>query len=439
MSLDSSSASVKSADTGQIDRIDLPMRAFAGGFYGNLQAMYDHLGVRYQVQPFLFSFSRIVPSIQTSLVQNKGDVYFIHSSNNDQIPPTRPENVSFLAYMVEVVYLFIWYGWFTICCFFIAPVTSTGDDICETFEQYVQRIRLPQYFTRNYILPLMCSVATCPHESLLQFPAMDLIDYKRRTHRKRHYVVCNKIREVQAKLAQGLEIQLSTRVVAVKPYDSGIELLWEDVKLGRGSNLTRKTFDRVILAVPPDVVGTIFEPLRRRLALIPTLITESIVHTNETRLPCSRPRAKDPTTQTIHLRTSTEGSARTESVHVQPSGVLVTTCPLIPIHAANIIQSSRFTRVLRTPASRKLVNNIFGAGSSLTGEACKESLLPAWKNGNGGVWLAGGWCWDGLVLLEGCVVSAMRVANALGVEIPWQERVYTESWEREKCFEPKCT
>lgn len=75
--------------------------------------------------------------------------------------------------------------------------------------------------------------------------------------------------------------------------------------------------------------------------------------------------------------------------------------------------------MLRTPASRKLVNNIFSADFSSTGDGSKETLLPEWKNGNGGVWLAGGWCWDGMVLLEGCVVSAMRVANALEVEVPW--------------------
>lgn len=43
----------------------------------------------------------------------------------------------------------------------------------------------------------------------------------------------------------------------------------------------------------------------------------------------------------------------------------------------------------------------------------------SWRNGDGNVWLVGAWCWDGMVLLEGCVVSAMRVADDLGVEVPW--------------------
>jgi hypothetical protein len=46
--------------------------------------------------------------------------------------------------------------------------------------------------------------------------------------------------------------------------------------------------------------------------------------------------------------------------------------------------------------------------------------VPQWRSGDDNVYLVGGWCWDGMVLLEGCVVSAMRVADALGVEVPWR-------------------
>jgi len=45
-----------------------------------------------------------------------------------------------------------------------------------------------------------------------------------------------------------------------------------------------------------------------------------------------------------------------------------------------------------------------------------------WLNGDGNVWLVGGWCWDGMVLLEGCVISAMRVADGMGVQVPWRKK-----------------
>lgn len=32
----------------------------------------------------------------------------------------------------------------------------------------------------------------------------------------------------------------------------------------------------------------------------------------------------------------------------------------------------------------------------------------------------GGCCWEGMVPLEGCIVSAIAVADTFGVDIPWR-------------------
>ena len=47
ISLDAASTTIRDPVTGQSARVDGPMRAFAGGYYKNLRAMYDYLGVRY--------------------------------------------------------------------------------------------------------------------------------------------------------------------------------------------------------------------------------------------------------------------------------------------------------------------------------------------------------------------------------------------------------
>ena len=391
------------------------MRAFAGGFYDNLRLMYDHLNVRYQSQPFLYNFTKLVnPWTQPS-------AYFIHSSNNHRIPPIRPNQVHPLMHVVEMVYLLVCYAWFSICCFVIAPKPSTENTACESVGDYLQRVWLPAYFTTNYLLPLMSSVTTCPHETLLRFPANDLVRYKRKTHNSQHYTVATGVQDVQRKLTKGLNIRLLARVVAVKPQRCGkVRVCWENAEETPGTKTTDTVFDRVILAVPPDVVRWIFEPLRHDMSRIPTTMVTSVVHTKA----CTADGPKDPasidlhspnsTEQTIHLRTSTSPISQTESIHVQPSGVLVTTCPIAQIPSSQIIKSSTFTRVLRTPESRQIVNSIFASSPSNTG--------AGWKNGDGGVWLAGGWCWDGMVLLEGCVVSAMRIAEGFGVEVPWRRR-----------------
>ena len=139
------------------------MRAFAGGYYNNLKALYDYLGVQYRSQPFLFEFG------ESNWGRNGRShaSYFVHASNLHRLAP-RPRSVGLRLYLAELVYLIACYAWFSVCCFLIAPRRE------ETLQQYLQRVKVPQRFVAYYLLPLMSSVTTCPHKSLLAFPAVDL-------------------------------------------------------------------------------------------------------------------------------------------------------------------------------------------------------------------------------------------------------------------------
>jgi Flavin containing amine oxidoreductase len=404
------------------------MRAFASGFYCNLKAMYDYLGVEYLAQSFLFSFS-VAPSHNVTAPQpTRHPAYFIHSSNNHRIPPLKPEGTTVFEYVVQLVYLLLCYAWYTICCFLVPPRTHGKRGTSETFGQYLMRIRLPRHFTDYYLLPLMSAVTTCPHDTLLQFPACDLTEYKKQTYRAEHYTVSNGVHGVQEKLSKGIRTRLSTRVLAVKPQDIRIKVYWKLSGDCAKADPFEDSFDRVILAVPPDVVAKIFAPLSYEMSGIPTTPVESVAHHVPSKAggvfleaiakgSHSRRRFDTGPAQMIHLRTSVDGAHRTESAHEQPSGVTVTNCPLTTVPSSESIRSVKFTRVLRTPESREIVNSIFGEhlASSWT-----RRHGSGWRNGDGGVWLAGGWCWDGLVLLEGCEVSAMRIADAFGVDVPWR-------------------
>ncbi|TLD24727.1 hypothetical protein E2P81_ATG12063 [Venturia nashicola] len=411
LSLDSSSISINNS-FGHVDRIDLPMRAFAGGFYNHLQAMYDYLEVHYHEQPFLFSFS------ESLISKSRTEPYFIHSSNLHHFPPLRPKGTSLVGFVCRIVYLFACYIWYTICCFFIHPRFNAKTRVSESYAEYLTRIRLPRHFVDQLLVPLMSSVTTCPHDSLLQFPAVDLVDYKKKTHGAHHFTVSNGVHMVQEKLSRGLDTRLSTSVLSVEPTELGINVTAQSHGY---SSIAVDTFDRVVLAVPPNVVGKVFSPLRDQMLRIPTIEVESVVHHAGAKMGLSSSQISEKPEmisscrrmgqpQLIELRTSSNGTARTESAHLQPSGVTVTTCPIVSLPPEEVIQAVTFTRVLRTPESRELVNSIFD----------QTPREKGWRNGDDGIWLAGGWCWDGLVLLEGCEVSAMRIADAFGVEIPWR-------------------
>ncbi|KAF3038381.1 hypothetical protein E8E11_001258 [Didymella keratinophila] len=364
LSLDSASVSVPNAARASPDRVDLPMRAFAGGFYSNLRSMYDYLGIRYQSQPFLFEFAQ------------SRSPYFTHASNLHRLP-ARPNGVGLIPYLLELGFLALCYVYFSLCCFFVAPHTG------ETLQAYFERTWMPEHFVTYFVLPLISSG----------------------------------VRAAQDRLAKGIQYELNTAIVAVEPQEKGVRLSWNNAD-GKQQN---DIFDKVVLAVAPDVVGQVFEPLEHHMACIPTAVVESVVHTDDTVLNIGYeeepPGRRGGNAQLIHLNTSKSNKHKTESHHIQPCGAIVTTCPFSPLEESRVTHSARFTRVLRSPQSQRIVNAIFGDTQECYSN---EKAVPLWRNGDDNVYLVGGWCWDGMVLLEGCVVSAMRVAEALDVKIPWR-------------------
>lgn len=417
------------------------MRACAGGYYANLLRMYAHLGIPLHPVRFLFVFARALasPVREAAAPADAGTApgsYFVHASNLHQTPPPRPSALGLVAYALELLCLVVCHFWFSTVCFLVPPRPARAAAAAETLADYLARTWLPRRYVSRYLLPLMSSVSTCDHAEMMAFPASDVIAYKRLSHAQQHYAVCGGVRRVQLRLVQGVhDVRLGCRVVVVEPGD-GVCVRWQS-----DAGAAAQTFDRVVLAVSPDVVGRIFRPLAADMARMPTRWVESTVLSPRPGLwapargdadvlaACAHDRdARPPPSHVITLRTRFGDGARTEALHAMPSGLVVSTSPLEPPPPADakaVLQAAGFTRTLRSPASQALTRRLLGldsTGDAASRKATGREAAPGdtgWTNGDGNVWLAGSWCWDGMVLLEGCVVSAMAVANALGVRIPW--------------------
>lgn len=392
------------------------MRAFAMGYYNNLIRMYKYLGVRYNRQRFVYTFSEKTAKAESSTPEP----YFIHTSNNHQLPPIRPEGSNLIQWLFDVAYVAACYFWWSVCCFWVTPRPATRERECESLEEYVQRIMLPRRFVDFYLVPLMASVATCTHTALLQFPAIDLIDYKKRSTGQQHFTV-SELDQVQKKLGAGINVQFSVMVKKVEPLPESkrVRVSWSTLD---GTD-HEEIFDHVVLAVAPGVVANVFQPLERAMSQIPSTLVESVVQGGGIKRPANVSSTLGTSTDdrpphTLHFRTSPT-LAQTESIHVYPSGAMVTTCPFNDTSSAqNVLKSASFYRGLRTPRSRRVVNDMFA--DRTTSFRAVDEKQSTWRNGDDNVWVVGGWCWDGMVLLEGCVISAMRVAGSLGVDVPWR-------------------
>lgn len=394
------------------------MRALDDGFHNNLKRLYDYLNVKYISSKFIYPLSTVA-SGGSDASHTKPVPYYIHSSSNHQVPPIRPERQGYATWISQIILLAVGYFWFTTCCFLVksktAAAQSSNED--ESFKEYLARIRLSRSFSKKYLLPLLSSVTTCPHDALLNFPAVDCVEYAKRTYRQPHYTATGGVQHVQEKLSKDLTVRLGATVTAVENLNSKVHVSWTEKSTTEASS---KTFDHVIMAVTPNVVGAIYEPLREPMTAIPVVSGESVVHRDTTAIPdCGKALEKSSSgkshsqyqkRQTLYICSD---SASTESIHELPSSIFVTNFPISAIDPAKVLHRARLTRVLRTPRSRKLVNGIFASNDD------DSEKKGHWRNGAGNVWLVGAWCWDGMVLLEGCVVSAMRVADSLGVEVPW--------------------
>ncbi|ODA83524.1 hypothetical protein RJ55_02038 [Drechmeria coniospora] len=440
LAFDAASVSVENKKTGVVDRIDLPMRASTGGYYVHLLRMYRHLGIRLHPLRLSFAFA----SARATFSAQSG-------ADEDGARRLRPERGDgwILGRLLEIWYLIACYLWFSLACLCVPPRTSragrttSGADAkpgakpavdgepVETFSHYLQRIRLPRRFTNHYLLPVICIASTCSHAEALSFPATDIVNYENRSRGQPNYTVCGGVHQVQSRLADGLaDVRLACRVVAVKAVTTGdgAVVRW----LSGPDAESEKYFDRVVLAVSPDVASRLFRPLRSVLSGMPTLQTESSIllpGAGETHatvddagpIPSGRCCHDDGNRlppEDVSFRTVFSASgARTESLHRMPGGVLISTCSLDP-HAdgERALHTATFTRTLRTLRSRAVVQGVMRASPP----RCVDDE-PGWVNGQDNVWLVGAWCWDGLVLLEGCVVSAMKVADDFGVEVPWRQ------------------
>ncbi|ODM17571.1 hypothetical protein SI65_07246 [Aspergillus cristatus] len=388
-------------------RIDLPMRAFDDNFHNNLKRMYDYFGIQYGTKKFIYPLTTL---------SRRNTPHFIYSSANHQMPPIRPPTSSYASWIIETAYLGLCYFWLTLCCFFVQSKEATAQHEEESLRQYLERIWLPHYFIRTYVCPMLTSITTCSHEELLDFPAKDFVEFAKKTYRRPRYYVTGGVHHVQATIANGLSVKLRTTVTSVEHTGTEARVIWVE-----GKKEGSAVFDHVVMAVTPNVVGAIYQPLRDAMKSIPVVPVQSIIHRDAAVIPeCGeevRVQATKQDNQRDVLHICSDDNA-TETHHEHPSSVYVTNFPISPIDPSKIIHHVQFSRTLRSVKSRRIVNQLMGNGIPI-GQGEKEQL---WRNGDGNVWLVGSWCYDGMVLLEGCMESAMTVAERLGVEVPWVDK-----------------
>jgi hypothetical protein len=397
-SLAAAAVSIKNHATGAIETFDIPMRAVTSGYYVQFQALCQHLGLHLRPQKFVWSFSNI-PSLAKDADSAKEQQHFIHATNHHVFPPPRPRDSSILAHGVRCVIVLILFWWFTLCCIYIPARDGSDETDCETFRQYLQRIRLPTGFVERYLLPLLSTISTCDHETKLSFPASDITLYQKYAVLGRTLKLCGGVEALETKLVEGINVHFNCEVLSVQPQHGQVRLVRRQNNPVGVDSVLSELYTKVVLGVSPDVAVKICEPLSDLLTSVPVTKVTSVAHTDRKVIPSSLGALNFQGSDFIHLRTPTTGQISTEATHAPRPDVFITTNGTTPVDAGCVLRESTFTRVLRTPHSRRIVNSIFEYDESAERSARtplveKGSLV--WRNGEDGIFLVGSWCWDGM-------------------------------------------
>ncbi|KUJ12152.1 FAD/NAD(P)-binding domain-containing protein [Mollisia scopiformis] len=412
LSLDGHSYEYVEPQSKKITRVDVPMRVFSGRYYQNLFNLLEYLRVPTIERRFLFAFADDVATIS--------NYYFFHPSNNHRLPIIclrAPGILGLLSGLWTSFIVLCCYIWFSVACFWISPrVLGRKSAYAETIGEYLTRLRLPKFFIEGYAVPLFSSVASSPHNLFLQFPAIYLTDYKRQTHMFPHKTSIT-MSLLQGRLVQGISVVYNAKVTGIEPSGKRLNLHYQDTKSGTKLNIL---FDNVVLAVNPKQTSAIYPPTSYVMDKLQISDVSVVVHQDYDMLPeGSAQLVQHSRSELIAMQMKRDhiGGKTTIATHAHPCGVLSTVWPgnsnLMDLDQAKVLHESRFVRLLATPTSRDYLATMFR-------ERDVGDSNSTWRNGDDGVYVCGGWAWDGFALLEGCVWSGLSSARSIGAVLPWK-------------------
>ena len=260
--------------------------------------------------------------------------------------------------------------------------------------------------------------------------------------------------EVERRLSAGLNIRLNTMVKKVEHQSQGLAVTIFD----RATEINKtEYFDQTVLAISPKAIGQFYEQSRWLVSQLKSTNVGVVLHSDQRAIehlkspnpyvtkPSYSKRMLIPTAElqwmgdseglTVRTRACDDGQIHIpEATHVHPSGALITVWPK---HADVDTDWSSSTVSAETTAGKVreiTFCRVAATGNSISSCALEEALgarggggggqggrgdSKKWRNGDDGVWIAGGWAWQGLALLEGCVRSGKEAAEGVGARCEW--------------------
>jgi len=376
---------------GKHTRIDIPLRIFCEGYYPNLLALYNELGIEIESTNHSAAFA-----------DEKHQLFFQYNK------------LAFHDYSIalpkgrSLVSLNAWkIGLGSRRFFKQAKLHLSQQDLSQiTLQGYLDQNNYHPGFIHGLLLPTLATICTCDYRSILSYPADLILGYLTCGVMQQGVVRAAKgVEDVVPRLLDGCAVVAQAKITRIQDREDAVTLQLEDG--------TEHSFQHIVVATQAQQAAVLFDdyPVQQKLLQrVPYEHSSMAVHTDDNILPQHQlplspvsyliDRQQQRPCTSVDLSTAMPHFKGHESVFQtwNPQG-----CADYP-HRDKLIAQFDFTRPTVTLDSRDAVQQLRQL----------QSQNPA------KVWLCGSYMAERLPLLDAAVDSAMQVAQQLGVKVPWQ-------------------
>ncbi|KXN89800.1 hypothetical protein AN958_04804 [Leucoagaricus sp. SymC.cos] len=303
LGMDAASMSLIDEQSKEQWRVDVPLRAFQGGYYPQLISMYKKLGVRIREADFTYSLALFTPSGPNS--KRKITSTFIYNGLSGRAGFGKPSSLGkmFKGTAFTGFFMQLW-SWLvfafmtleTIFCFLVsaiyaAPFFRSADIENKSFGEWADEatprnllarlIGLDcawRSYVRDIMVPMYSAMCTATSEDILSYPAVDFLGERSLFHicyriglklilipdliwltiGTHHYLLANGVREVVAALSKDLKnVHLSAPITSITLDPKAPHLASITYLKPSGEEHTLHGFDHVVFATEAKTAAAI--------------------------------------------------------------------------------------------------------------------------------------------------------------------------------------
>ena len=369
-------------------RIDIPLRIFCRGYYENLFALYNHIGVD------------ILTSDHSGIFADEAGNVILHYGNihRGQSQISYLKGRSWLSPAAWAI------GLQSRRFFARATRDRDGTDLASlSFGDYLQLSGAGREFVEAILMPMLSVTCTCDYQAVRDYPADIMLEYLTcGIHEIGIMSAARGVDDIVPRMLVDVDLRTNSAIARIEPAG-------EQLRVATKAGADQR-FDQVVVAAQAQQAATMisgFDDRRTLLNRIPFESSSMSVHTDQAILPAP---VKGLSPVSYHVP---RGSTRAEvSVDLtkaiarlagqQP--VFQTWNPIRRIAPNRELARVSFTRPTVTRDSREVV----------------RALRAIQDQSGNRLWLCGSYMAEKIPLLEAAVGSSVAVAERLGVSIPWE-------------------